>query len=274
MTMKMFKNASAMAIAIALTAFENKAGWKMDGDKIAVDATGNPIYLKEDGGEQSVDGGTISRLNGEARGHRERAEKLEGDLKAFAGLDPVAAKDAIAKLSKIDTKALIDAGEVDRVKDEIGKQYTGQIAERDGKIGDLEARVNAMTLDTAFSRSQFISDNVAVPREMFEATFARNFKFEDGKVVPYDASGNKVFSKKRMGEVADVDEALSIIVEAYPHKDAILKAPTQGGSGNGGGGGMRGTGRAMTRAEFEALPPAQAAEAAGLIGKGELTVND
>jgi hypothetical protein len=76
--------ATAAIVAFPL-AFENKPGWKMDGDKLALDASGNPIFIKADGTETSVAGDTISRLNGEAKTHRERAEAAETKLETFKG---------------------------------------------------------------------------------------------------------------------------------------------------------------------------------------------
>lgn len=272
---KMMMVTSALRTVFVRAFDPGKAGWKVDADgKLAVDSSGNPVYLKEDGGEQSVDGGTIGRLNGEAKGHRERAEAAETKLKVFEGVDPAKAKLAIETVAKLDTKKLLDAGEVDRVKAEIAAQYSAQLDEATKTNGTLRSQLDDMTLQTAFGRSDFINERVAVPREMFQATFQKNFKIEDGKLIPYDASGNKIYSTARMGEIATVDEALQIIVNNYPHKDAILKAPGSGGSGNGGGGGNRGGGRMIKRGDFEALPPVQQAVVAAQMQKGEVQVVD
>jgi len=271
--MKKFLLASTY-ITRSISAFENKSGWKLDADGKIVVSNGHPVYVKEDGSEATIDGGTISRLNGEAKSHRERAEAAEAKAKAFDGLDPVVAKEAIEKLSKIDQKKLIDAGEIDKVRDEIGKGYQSQIAERDGKISTTQAKLDKLMLDNAFNSSEFVRERVAIPPEMFRAFFSSNFKIEDEKIIAYDATGNKIFSKTRMGEIATPDEALEILVERYPQKDAILKAVNHSGSGNGGGGGGRGGMRSMKRADFDKLDPGKKAEASGLMGKGELTITD
>lgn len=267
--------ATVAPLAIHAVFDSGKAGWKMDGDKLALDEAGNPIYIQTDGTERSVGGDTISKLNGEARQHRERAEKAEQTLKAFEGItDAEAARKALDTVKKLDAKQLIDAGEVDKVRDEVAKGYQQQLTEAQKNAEALQDRVNNMTKQTAFATSKFIQERVAVPPEMFQATFERNFKVEDGKLVPYGPDGNKIYSKKRMGEVADVDEAFEIMLETYPHKDSVLKAPNVGGSGNNGSGGNRGGGRFMSRADFDKLAPAQSAEAAALAGKGELTITD
>lgn len=272
--MKNIATLLASTMIAAAAAFNNKAGWKLDADGKITLKDGQPVYVKEDGTETTIDASTISRLNAEAKSNRERAEAAESIVGKFKDIDPDKARDAIAKLSKIDAKQLIDAGEVDKLKDEIAKGYTAQITERDATIATLSSTVDNMTLSTAFSRSKFIADRIAVPPEMFEATFAKQFKVEGGKVVPYDKNGNKIFSKSRMGDLADVDEAFEIMVEGYAHKDAILKAPNVGGSGNGGGGGNRGGGRAIKRGDFDALAPNEKAAAALAAGKGELSIVD
>lgn len=266
---------ATLLVSTAAVAFENNGGgWKMDGDKIAVDAKGNPIYIGTDGSERAVEGNTISRLNGEAKNHRERAEAAENALRAFEGLDAAKARDALEKLSKIDQKALIDAGEVDRVKEEISRSFQAQISEKDNAISTLSSKVDRLTLSSAFAQSEFIANRIAVPREMFEATFGNNFKVEDGKIIPYDASGNRVYSKKRMGEIADIDEAFEIMVDGYAHKDTILRAPERGGSGGGSGGGNRPGSRIIRRSEFEAMSPADQAQVAASASKGEVTISD
>lgn len=273
--MKQIAYKRALLASVFPVAFDSgKAGWKMDGDKIATDPNGNPIYLKEDGTEQAVQGNTISALNAEAKSHRERAEAAELKTKAFEGLDAAKAREAIDKLSKIDQKTLIDAGEVDRVRAEISAQYQGQVDQATKAATELQSRVDNLTLTAAFAKSEFIAERVAVPREMFESTFGKNFKVEDGKVTPYDSAGNKIYSKKSMGEVAGIDEAFEIMVDGYSHKDSILKAPDRGGSGSGGAGGNRGTGRVIRRAEFEGMTPADQAATAASAGKGEITIVD
>lgn len=274
---------SAIAILAGFrlpVAFESgKAGWKLDKDGKIEMKDGNPVYLDSNGNEMTVEGGTISRLNAEAKTHREAKERAEGELAKFKGedgktIDPTIAIKAIETVGKIDAKKLIDSGEVDKLKDQIKAEFTGQITERDTKLKEQATRIDAMTLDAAFASSKFITDRIAVPAEMFKATFAKNFKVEDGKVVPYGSDGNKVLSSKRIGEVADLDEAFEKIVEAYPYKDAILKAANVTGSGNGGNGGARGNGRFVSRAEFDKLEPAEKAATAAAAGKGELTITD
>ena len=271
---KRFNLLLASSAFIAPRAFDTGSpGWQMEGDTIAIE-NGNPVYLDAAGNKMVVEVGTISRLNGEAKTHRERAEKAEKALKPFEGLDAAAARDAFDKLSKIDQKKLIDSGEVDRVREEVGKSYAEKMGgiekERDGYKSNYENLLKNSTLNG----SRYIDDNIAIPKDIFIKQFGDNFRVEDGKVVPYDSNGNKIYSTKRASEIATVDEALEAIVNNYANKDAILKAPTQRGQGNGGGGGNRGGGRTMTRAAFDALGPMDRGVVAGQMQKGEIKIVD
>jgi flavin-binding protein dodecin len=278
--MRNFKMIAALLTgAVFPVAFDTGGKWKMDGDKLALDGDGNPIYVKADNTEQSVKGDTIANLNAEAKTHRtakETAEKALDKYKLPDGklVDPQTAIKAVDTVSKLDAKQLIDAGEVDKVRKEIGDQFSTQLAEKDAAINSANDTIAKLNVAKVFDGSEFVRERVAVPRDMFQSTFEKNFKFEDGKVVAYGRDGNKLLSKKAAGEYADADEALELLVEMHPQKDAIIKAQQGGGTGNGGGGGNRGGGRVIRRAEFDALTPTQQAETATAVGKGEMTISD
>jgi hypothetical protein len=268
-------NSTAILTCIRSSAFDpNKAGWKLDANGKIEMKDGNPIYIDSNGTESTIESGTIGRLNGEAKNFREAKERAENELKKFTGIDPEKARAALDTISKIDQKKLIDAGEVDKVRQEIGATYTTQLAEKDKAIETLQNKANNMLRTNAFATSKFIQERVAVPPEMFEATFGKNFKVENDKLVPYDNNGNQVYSAKRMGEVASLDEALEIIINGYPHKDAILKAPGASGSGNSGRGGGTGSGRLVTRDQFDKMAPQEQANVAAQARKGEAQIVD
>ena len=215
---------------------------KLDENGNAVLQDGKPVYVHEDGKEVAFDApgtvATITRLNSEAKGHRERAENAEKAVKAFEGIDdPAAAKKALATVANLDAKTLVDAGEIETVKTEISKAFQLQLDEVTGKAQTFEQQLYAEKIGGSFSRSKFIADKLAVPADMVQATFGQNLKVEDGKVVAYDAQGQKIFSRARPGELADFDEAIETLVSQYPHRDHILKSSGANGGGaqNGGG---------------------------------------
>ncbi|MCE0860692.1 hypothetical protein LU674_013130 [Pseudomonas alloputida] len=216
---------------------------EVDGKQYAEIQDGKPVYIEDDGKEVAFDAvgtrNTITRLNAEAKSHRERAENAEKIAKAFEGIeDAGAARKALETVANLDAKKLVDAGEIEKVKGEISKAFQTQLDEANGKAATFEQQLYAEMIGGNFARSKFIADKLAVPADMVQATFGRNLKIEDGKVVAYDAQGQKIFSRARPGELADFDEALETLVSQYPHRDHILKSSDANGGGaqNGGGG--------------------------------------
>lgn len=220
---------------------------KLNEQGFAVVQDGKPVYVADDGKEIAFDAvatqATISRLNGEAKQHRERAETAEKSLKSFEGIaDPVAAVKALEVVASLDQKKLIDAGQSDKAVSEAIKaveaKYAPIVAERDTLKNDLYGE----KVGGAFARSKLIADKLAIPADLVQARFGQQFKIEDGKTVAYDSHGNKIFSRARPGEVADFDEALEALIDQYPYRDTILKS--SGASGGGSQGGGSGTGAA------------------------------
>lgn len=251
-----------------------KAGWKLDKDGKIEMKDGNPIWVDANGGEAVLSGDTITRLNGEAKALRLAKEAAEASLATYKDIDPVEAKKAMALLKNIDAKKLIDAGEVEKVRNEISQQFTVQLAEKDKAISTLTGSLESLQINNIFAQSEFIRDNIAVPRDMFEATFVRNFKIVDGKPQAFDKAGNRIMSRKNIGDYAEPGEALEILVDQHPQKATILKAPNHSGGGNNGSGGNRSGTRVVRRSDFEQMNASQAAAAASEMAKGNLSIVD
>lgn len=235
---------------------------ELDGKTYAEVQDGKPVFTGDDGKDIAFDAvgtrDTITRLNGEAKGHRERAEKAEASLKAFEGIsDPAAARKALETVSNLDQKRLIDAGEVDKVKAEVAKGYELKLSESDARAKALEDQLYAEKIGGSFARSPLIVGDkakFAIPADFVQARFGQHFKIEDGKIVATDVAGNRIYSRSKPGEYADFDEALDVLVESYPQKESILRGTGAQGSGardNPGGG----AGKSMKASDFAALGP-------------------
>ncbi|TFW15959.1 DUF6651 domain-containing protein [Duganella callida] len=234
-----------------------------------------PIFVHTNGTEAPFDAdatlGTITRLNGEAKGHREAKEAAEARLKGFEGIeDGEAARKALETVKSLSAGDLKTAAQVQEIKDAAARAAQEQVAaaakasatqiqELTATLDKRTAELNNHMVGGGFSGSKLLSDDkhpmrLAIPAEMARAYFGGNFKVEDGKIVPYDAAGNKIYSPTRPGEVADFDEGLAQLVQACPFKDQILKGSGASGSGahqsgKSGSGGKR----EITRAQFDGM---------------------
>jgi hypothetical protein len=211
---------------------------KIDENGNVVMQDGKPVYVDDKGKEHAYDvnesSATITRLNGENRDLRTRAETAEATTKKFEGIDPAQAKkdrETVAGLGDKDRKS---AEEIETIKTEavkaVHEQYKPVVEERD----KLKIELHDERLGNAFNGSQFIDEKVSIPADMVKARFGTQFKDEDGKLVGYDMAGNKIFSRKpgREGTVADFDEALEIMIEGYAYKGDILKGTGNSGTGS------------------------------------------
>ncbi len=245
-----------------------------DGKTYAETQDGKPVYTADDGKEIAFDApttvATISRLNAEAKGHREAKEAAEAKLKGFEGIeDGEAARKALETVKNLKDGELVTAGKVEEIKAaakkaaedtvaQAAKASAEQIKTLEGERDKLRDDLYSEKIGGAFSRSKFIADKVAVPADLLQAQFGTRFKVEDGKTVAYDAAGNKIYSRTKPGEIAEFDEALETIIDGYVHRAAILK-----GNGHSGGGGKPGNGqggaKTISRTEFNQMtPPDQA----------------
>lgn len=232
-----------------------------------VSAEGNPIYVHADGKEVPFDVPhaveKIDQLNGEAKGHRVDKEKAELALKAFEGLDPEKARNALNTIKNFDDKTLIDAGEAERVRTEaiesVKQTYETQIGQITQERDTYQQQLHGELIGGGFARSKFAAEKLAVPADMVQAMFGKNFKVENGKPVAYDDKGQKIYSRTNHGDDAGFDEALEILVGGYQHKDAILKGSQGSGGGFQGGNGGQGGGKVMARQSFEQLGPSEKA---------------
>lgn len=262
---------------LSTAAFDNKTGWKKDdAGNLVLNKDGNPVYVDANGAELALGIDTVARLNGEARDNRIRAEAAEGKLKVFEGItDPAAALQALETVKSISAGDLLKKGEVDKLKEQIQKQFTDQLQTGEKKLTEVQTKLKNMIVSGAFGGSKYIKDQIAVPSDMLQAMFGSRFIEEGDKLVGVDGQGNKLPSRRRIGEMADFDEALEIFVSEYPNKDAILKGGNNSGSGNNGGGGNNGNGkRTVRRADFNKMQPDEQRTVVTAAQKGEVVLAD
>lgn len=231
----------------------------IDGKTYAEVSDGKPLYV-QDGKEIAFDApgtvATISRLNGEAKGHREAKEAAETALKTFEGLDAGKARDAIDKLSKIDAKKLVEAGDMDAAIQAAIRPYTEELATLKQANGDLTGQLHKAVIGAGFSQSKFATEKLTPAGvDLIRTMFGERLKVDKGMVYGVDANGQKLYSKARPGEPASFDEVVETLVESYPFKEHILKGSGHQGTGKdpGAPGVTGGKGKTIPKTEFDAM---------------------
>ena len=243
---------------------------KVSEDGSAVIQDGHPVYVYEDGAERPFDIDSaltqITTLNAEAKNHRLGKEEALKKLEPFEGIDPESAKKAISTISNLDAKKLIDAGEVETLKKQMGEIFEKEKADlikgNEQKVTTLEDEKIKLTsqlwnlaIKNNFAQSPYFSGpepKTILPPDMAAEYFGKHFKVEgedDIKVVGY-MNGDKIPSRIKVGEIADFEEAISAIIDKYPMKDRILRAAS-GGSGSPGNLNQGGDGRFVSLSKID-----------------------
>ncbi len=116
---------------------------------------------------------------------------------------------------------------IEELKDVINKTWETKQDEWTTEKEGLNAKLFDATVGVNFATSKVISGTV-LPPDIAKATFGKHFN-PDG--TANDASGNPIYSKSKPGEAAGFDEAMEMILDAYPAKDSIMKGSGANGSG-------------------------------------------
>ena len=124
-------------------------------------------------------------------------------------------------------------------------------AERD----EARAALERERIGHCFAGSRLVAEQLSAPPAMVAATFAKHFCLEHGRAVAIDVHGNTILSRSRLGEPADFDEALDVLIDASGYADRLRKAPGQatGGAAEA----WRPNRPTLTRQGFDALLPAE-----------------
>lgn len=248
---------------------------KLDDKGAVVLQDGKPVYTLDDGRDVPHDAAatvaTISRLNNEARNHREAKEALEAKYKGVPDellTNAEAALNALTTIKNIDEGKLLTAGKVQEIKDAAAKSAQEAVAAATRAAAEekrllteanskLTTDLHTHLIGGAFAGSKYIAEKLAIPADIAQKVFGDRVKVEGNKLVPMDSNGQPIFSATRHGEHADLEEALPVWVNAYPNRDMILKSTGASGSGaNPGSNQNAGGKKAVPRAQWDSMDQA------------------
>ena len=259
---------------------------KNENGNIEADDKGNPLVFddaKEDSEAFGLDAihlfSKVPALQEESKKHRLKAKDAEESLLKFDPIKDMEITDIQAALEKVKSlKAgdLTKTEEVERLKKETEeawrikleaaeKAYDSKLDEASQTVKSKDDTIYRLTVSNRFAASAWFAGEdpkTILTPGIAESHFRDHFKVEDGKMIAYDNNGEMIYSRERPGEPANFDEAMSSIIDAYPDRDRILKAPA-GGSGTGFN---VGGGRFSVKTKTDLKTPADKAEFIGEHG--------
>ncbi len=204
---------------------------------------GKPLVKGDDGKEFAIDAigaqKTITGLHSEAAEHRKKASEYKKIVEAFEGIDASKAKEAIATVASLGDNHKV---EVETLKTALNKTWQEKLETTEKTMKELQDKLYKATVTTKFATSEVVKKTILTP-DIAAKFFGDHFEL-DGTAK--DSAGNVIYSKERPGEAASFDEALDIIINMYPGKDAILRGSgTNGSSGYNAGHGSNNTASAF-----------------------------
>jgi len=225
---------------------------------------GKPIYIDPEGKEVALDApqmyDKIINLGKENKKRREAAETAQNALKLFDGIEDLEAwhkeaTKAMETVKNFNDKEWLQADKVEKMKKEMKESYEDKEnqlkksfgmreEEFNGVLSRKEAQIRSLMVSNKFATHPFFSGTnpkTTLLPDMAESYFGKYFKVEENdktgelRLIAYN-NGDPLYSRANPGEVADFDEAMNQIWEAYPGKDNFIRTTTGGSGGRGGSG--------------------------------------
>jgi hypothetical protein len=232
--------------------------WKVNEDGAIAVEGGNPVWVYEggekDGKEAPVEFGktlaTISRLTGESTERKAKLNELTAKYKPLedAGIEDLAdylgrANKALETVANLDDKQVMDAGQIEKIKEGVAKSYEAkiealkktseeQVTKLSTQLSEQDKNIRNLVIRGAFDRSEFLKEKTVLLPDMAFSYFGDRFDIEvkDGKPVGFakDKEGNPLMSLANPGEIADPVEAIELLVMDHPQRDRILRMESSG----------------------------------------------
>lgn len=218
-------------------------------DIIALDDNKLPIWVHEDGKEVGCNFGgalgTINEITGKNKQYKSQISEYEAKLQEASEK----VKKATDIMAKFDEGKLIESGkrdeaiqkaiEAERLAYDTEKtSFKTALTEYKEQINGKDETIYNLMVSQKFGQSEFLNKNTNMTADVAALRFGQNFKIEnvDGNLRPvaYDSTGNKIYSLKNPGKIAEFDEAFKTLWDSYEYKNNYLRE-IQGGAGSTGG---------------------------------------
>lgn len=228
---------------------------------------GKPTVKGADGKEFGIDAiGAQDKINNITTESNERRKKLgeaTKQLEAFAGIeDPAAAIQALQTVSSLTDDHKL---EIEKLKATMNTTWQEKLEAKEGELSNLSGELFKERVGNKFATSEIIKQTT-LPPDVAALYFGKHFS-SDGTAT--DSAGNVIYSKENPGEPAGFEESMAQILNAYPHKDSIMRGSGAGGSGAHKTGDGDSQITPIPRESFEKMEPA--AQSKHVLAGGKVT---
>ena len=253
---------------VEMTEGTGEMPWKRDENNLIIELDGNPVIVYPDGKEAPFNGDAtilaINKANGEAQERRLELKKINATFSSLrdAGVEFEADKisefvsNAIKNsetVQNFDDKDFIAANKVKDITDKaianMETSYKKRIEDQQTlfankeadylkKYDQMDAMGRKLLIESEFKSSEFLKEQIPnVPWDFFYNTYEKSFSVEhdsNGKatVKAQRPDGTDVISLSKPGQFADPQEAIEILINEHPQKDAFMVGFQNGGAGS------------------------------------------
>lgn len=183
-----------------------------------------------------------AKLLKEVMNKKNALRAAEDALKAYEGIDPVAARAALAAQQEQERQKLEAKGDYERLKEQMAAAHAAersaletQLTESRAALAAAQATIAELTVGSAFSLSNFIKEEVALTPAKARIVYGSHFEFQDGELVAFDkpaGAQNRTPLVGSDGNPLKFEDALRKLVDADPDRDQILRSKMKQGTGS------------------------------------------
>ena len=174
-------------------------------------------------------------------------EATIADLKASAaqwdGLDVDQVKGLVEASKAAATKELEDKGEFEAIRKQMVEEHSKdmrsageKLTASEGVISKLNAHIDELTIGSAFSGSNFISEELTLPKSKARTVYGPHFEVDSkGVLTGYDkpaGAEGRAPIVDASGEPKSFEQAIADIVNADPDKESLIKSKLKPGAGS------------------------------------------
>lgn len=201
---------------------------------------GQDGYLLDDDGTEDVNG-LKSALEKQKKEVRELKASLQEKADLYKDIDPEAARDALAKIRKLDEKSLLDEGKIEelfkqrltntqREHDAKIKALQADIDERNTKLSTLTQKLSHTSLAASLAKE---ATDARVDPDWFDYVYLKaqaQWRLDEaGELAPYD--GDQVIYGKE-GKPMSMSEWIGVLAKDKPK--ILLQSTGAGANGSSG----------------------------------------
>ena len=179
---------------------------------------------------------------------KEQEAKIAELSKTVEAIQSLGGVEELSKLVQqrkdAETKAMEEKGEWDKLKAQMLEAHKQsedglrkQIEELTAKLGGERAKINALTVGSAFANSSYLKDKTILPSQKAQAIYGDYFDIgEDGRLTAFDkprGAAGRTMLVDGEGNGLEFEKAIEKIINLDPDHDSLLRSASKQGSNSG-----------------------------------------